>query len=289
MSLLVRINAVLVLGVALAGVLVGMVSSALLRAEARREVLGTASLMLDSALASRTYTANEIDPLLEMQTQSRFPPQSIPFYAATQNFLALRERHPDFYYKEATLNPTNPRDRATDWEADIIQQFRRDPASAQIEGERDTALGRSLYIARPIRAAADCMSCHGLASAAPAALIARYGRDNGFGWQAREVVGAQIVSAPFTEASANAARVFRGVMTATTAALLALLVAANVALYFMVVRPLRKLAGHVDAVSLGHAGAESFSESGGSEIAALSAAFERMRKSLEKALKMIGD
>ena len=124
-SLLIRINAVLVLGFTLAGLAVGSFISTRLQADARREVLGTASLMLDSALASRAYTANEIDPLLAGQMQTHFLPQSIPYYAATQNFISLRERHPDFYYKEATLNPSNPRDRATDWEADIIQQFRQ--------------------------------------------------------------------------------------------------------------------------------------------------------------------
>ena len=58
-----------------------------------------------------------------------FLPQSVPFYAASQNFLKLREHHPEYAYKEATFNPTNPRDRATDWEADLIQQFRNDAQS----------------------------------------------------------------------------------------------------------------------------------------------------------------
>ncbi|MGH8219572.1 MAG: c-type heme family protein [Steroidobacteraceae bacterium] len=288
MNLLVRINAVLVLGFTLAGLAMGMLCSALLRADARREVLGTASLMLDSALASRAYTANEIDPLLAAQMQSRFLPQSIPYYAATQNFLALRERHPDFYYKEATLNPSNPRDRATDWEADIIEQFRNSPATTQIEDARDTPLGRALYIARPIRARAECLSCHGLASAAPATLIARYGRDNGFGWQPNEVIGAQIVSAPLAQASANATRVFREIMIGAAAVLLTLLTGVNLTLYGMVVRPLRRMTRHADAVSLGQAPGERFAMGGTLELAALAASFERMRKSLEKALKMVG-
>jgi hypothetical protein len=54
-------------------------------------------------------------------------------------------------YKEAALNPTNPRDRAVDWEADIINTFRNHPGAAkELVGERDTPTGRSLYLARPI-------------------------------------------------------------------------------------------------------------------------------------------
>jgi HAMP domain-containing protein len=288
MGLLIRINAVLVAGAVLAALALGMLSSALLRADARREVLGTAALMLDSALASRAYTANEVDPLLVDQMKSRFLPQSVPFYAATQNFLSLRERHPGFYYKEATLNPSNPRDRATDWEADIIQQFRNNSATRQIQGERETPVGPALYLARPIRAQGECLTCHGLASAAPATLIERYGHDNGFGWQPDEVIGAQIVSAPIADASTNAARMFRSIMTGIVVVLLALIVAVNLALYGMVVRPLRQMARRADAVSLGQGIGEPFACAGGGEISALSAAFERMRKSLDKALKMVG-
>jgi HAMP domain-containing protein len=288
MSLLIRINAVLLASATLAALALGMASSALLRADARREVLGTAELMLDSALASRAYTANEIDPLLVDQMKIRFLPQSIPFYAATQNFLSLHERHPDFYYKEATLNPSNPRDRATDWETDIIQQFRANPATRQIQGERETPMGPALYLARPIRAQTECLACHGLATAAPATLIARYGHDNGFGWQPEEVIGAQIVSAPLAGASTNAARLFRSIMLDIVVALLALLAIVNLVLYGMVLRPLRRMARRADAVSLGQGSGEPFVAEGSGEIAALSVAFERMRKSLAKSLKMLG-
>ena len=99
--------------------------------------------------------------------QEEFPPQSVPSYAATQNFLSFHERHPEYSYKEATLNPTNPRDRAADWESDIIQRFRNDAHTQQVIGERDTPMGKSLYLARPIRAKAECLVCHSTASAAP--------------------------------------------------------------------------------------------------------------------------
>ena len=211
MNLMVRLNVVFVITFAVAGWIAHEVCGSLQQSDARREVLATAGLMLDSALASRAYTADEIDPLLVGHMQDGFPPQSIPFYAATQTFTALRKLHPSFTYKEATLNPTNPRDRATDWEADIIDQFRNHPSSQQLSGERVTPMGRSVYLARPIRAQPECLACHGLASAAPAALIARYGHDNGFGWQPSEVIGAQIVSVPFANAAEDARRLFSGI------------------------------------------------------------------------------
>lgn len=288
MNLLVRLNVVFVIAFAVVGVVAYHVCASLQQADARREVMTTAGLMLDSALASRAYTADEIDPLLEAHMQDSFPPQIIPFYAATQTFNELRKLHPDFTYKESTLNPTNPRDRATDWEADIIDQFRNHPNSTQMEGERATPMGRSLYLARPIHAQPECLACHGLATAAPATLVARYGHDNGFGWQPNEVIGAQIVSVPFSDAAYGAQRLFSGVTAVIVAVLVALLVIVNATVYWMLLRPLRQMTRHADAVSLGQATGVTFA-GGNDEIGALGEAFERMRKSLDKAMKMIGN
>jgi hypothetical protein len=107
----------------------GYACRSILEANAQREVFAEAGLMMDSALAVRDYTANEILPLLSERIQTEFPPQSVPFYAATQNFLRLREHHPEYTYKEAALNPTNPRDRAADWEG--AQEPRKGVAAAR--------------------------------------------------------------------------------------------------------------------------------------------------------------
>ena len=82
--------------------------------------------MMEAALASRNYTNTQIKPLLETQLKYVFLPQTVPAYAATEQFNDLRKTHQDYAYKEATLNPTNPRDRASDWEADVVQIFRAD-------------------------------------------------------------------------------------------------------------------------------------------------------------------
>lgn len=287
MNLLVRINLALALTFAIAGLAVGYACSSMLQANAKQEVLQQAGLMIDSALATRAYTAEEILPLLAAQMQNEFLPQTVPFYAASQNFINLRERHPQYTYKEATLNPTNPRDRATDWEADIIQKFRNDSQTREIIGERDTPTGRSLYMARPIRVESECLGCHSLPASAPAALLARYGRDNGFGWQDHEIVGAQVVSVPFASATASADRVFRNIMTSIAVILAAALLVVNGVLYFAVVRPVRRIAGIADELSLGNMSAGDFPLRGSTELVALARSFKRMRTSLDKALKLL--
>jgi protein-histidine pros-kinase len=287
MNLLLRINVALAVIFLLGALITGVACRAVLQANAEREIVAQAGLLMDSALAIRDYTEIEILPLLHAQMQNEFLPQSVPFYAATQNFLRLHRVHPQYSYKEAALNPTNPRDRAADWEADIIQRFRNDAAMHEFVGKRDTPMGESLYLARPIRADTGCLPCHSLPAVAPAAVIARYGNGNGFGWQANEVIGAQIVSVPIASADASASRAFRVFLASLTAVFAALLLVVNVVLYVLVVRPVRRMAQIADLVSMGDATAPAFPVGGGAEIAALGRSFNRMRISLAKAVKLL--
>jgi protein-histidine pros-kinase len=287
MNLLVRINLVLAAAFALAAFAVGEACWTMLQENAKQETLREAGLMMDSALSMRAYTAAEIVPLLNTQMEKEFLPQSVPSYAATKNFLHLHEKHPEYAYKEATLNPTNLQDRAMDWESDLIQQFRNDEHHTEIVGERDTPTGTSLYLARPIRAEAKCLVCHSAPQAAPATLIQRYGSNNGFGWQVHEVIGAQVVSVPLATATANATRIFRGVMGSIAAILIATLLIVNIILYYLVVRPVRRMATIADQVSLGNMASGEFPEHGSSELTNLGRAFNRMRTSLDKALTML--
>jgi protein-histidine pros-kinase len=287
MSLLVRINLALTALFAVTALLAAYVCWNILETNARREVLAQAGLMMDSATAIRDYTADEILPLLDERMRRDFPPQSVPFYAATQNFYRLRQHRADYTYKEATLNPTNPRDRATDWEADIIQRFRNDSLAQEMVGERDTPMGRALYLARPIRTEAGCAACHSAPSVAPQTLLARYGSNNGFGWAEREIVGAQIVSVPFASATASAMRAYRGFITSLLAIIAGVFIVVNVLLYTLVVRPVRSIAMVAEGLSLGDTAAAQFPGGGATEIASLVRSFDRMRKSLEKALRLL--
>jgi hypothetical protein len=129
--------------------------------------------------------------------EHEFLPQSIPFFAATEAFNYFRHQYPDYAYKEAALNPTNPRDRTSDWEMDVVDMFRNDASRKDFAGQRETPVGPVPFVSRPIRLDdGSCLKCHGAAENAPPELIKRYGADNGFGWALGDVVGAQIVSIP---------------------------------------------------------------------------------------------
>ncbi len=212
MKLIVKFNLVLLMVFLLGMAATAYVSHELLHANARSEIRENARILMDSALAVRKYTSEQIKPLLETQMKYEFLPQSVPSYSATEYFSEIHRKFPEYSYKEAALNPTNPRDRAADWEADIVHAFRSDDAKTEVFGERDTPNGRTLFLARPLKIKDPaCLLCHSTVEIAPKTMLDKYGTANGFGWNLNETIGAQVVSVPMQvpiERANNAFKVF---------------------------------------------------------------------------------
>jgi protein-histidine pros-kinase len=277
------------LAVFLAGFSVtGYVSRTLLDRHAREQVLGEARLVMEAALAVRAYTVDEVRPHLAGQMDKVFLPQTVPAFAATETLNHLRRKYANYAYKEATLNPTNLRDRPTDWEADLIHSFRNRAEQKEISGERDTPTGRLLYVAHPIRIESPaCLQCHSTPDVAPPSMIRIYGPANGFGWKLDEVVGAQVVSVPMSVPLENAAQAFRTFMVSLAAVFALVFIVLNLLLSWLIIGPVTRLSAAADKVSTGDFEQPEFSEKGSDEVAVLASSFNRMRRSLEKAMQMI--
>jgi len=290
MSLLTKFNLALVLVFSLAMVPVGLVSRALLQRSARSQVIQNARIMMETAMAVRGYTIKEIKPLLDARLAQQFLPQTVPAYSATEIFNNLRQSHPEYEYKEATLNPSNPRDRTSDWEADVVNEFRRDSRKSEIIGERETTAGRALFLSHPIQIKdPKCLACHLTPEEAPVSLVRQYGPSNGFGWKLDEVVGAQIVSVPMSIPVAMADSAFKTMLFALAGVFGFTLLVLNVLLRFAVIAPLKRLAALADQVSRGDLEVPDIAVKGRDEVAVLAGSFNRMRISLQKALAMLDE
>ena len=266
----------------------GYVCYNLLQKNARDEVVRNAELMMQTALSIRSYTVKEVKPKLASQLQHTFLPQTVPAYAATETINKLREKYPEYSYKEATLNPTNPRNRAADWERSLVQDFMLDTGQKEIIGERNTELGRILYIARPIRISNPaCLACHGQPKAAPQSMVNLYGDENGFGWRQDEIVGAQMVTVPMKLPLENAKQAFITFMVSLSIVFAVLFVVINIMLSYMIVTPIVKMSKTADQVSIGNFDIPEYAPRGEDEMAVLATSFNRMRRSLEKAMRMV--
>lgn len=290
MSLRTKFNLVMLASFLLGMTGAGFVSNEVLQRNAREEILNTAGILMESAMAIRTYTVSEIRPLLSVQIKRNFLPQTVPAYAATTNIQNLRKKYPEYTYKEATLNPTNPASRATDWESTIIDYFRNDLKQQEIIGEHDTATGPMLYMARPIQIKNEnCLNCHGKIEDAPETMLARYGKANGFGWKLNEVIGSQIVSVPMSLPLARADHTFHTFMTALAIVFIGVFIILNLLLQFIVIQPIKKISSTAHDVSMGEMDAPECDTKGKDEIAELGHSFNRMRRSLNNAIEMLDD
>ena len=291
MKLLVKFNILLIMVFGLGLLLIAYQSRTFLQEQAQAEVLRQAGLMAASALATRNYTDHYITPVLEKTTEHTtvFLPQAIPFFASTTTFQQIRQTYPDYTYKEAALNPTNLRDRATDWEADIINYFRNSPKETELVRVRDAATGPSLSLAHPIRVESGCLQCHSQPGLAPKALIKHYGAQNGFGWNLDEVIGAQIISIPTSLPIKMARQGLSELLINLSVIFLAAILLIDTGLYFIVIRPLRKISISADRISQGEMDLEQLPVRGNDEVAQVTRSFYRMHTSLKKALDLLNE
>lgn len=255
----------------------------------KEEVLQSSRIMMESAAGARKYTSEQITPLLVHDLTGEFHPQSVAAYAAKRSFDVLHARFADYRYREAALNPTNPEDRAVDWEADIINDFRAHPDRSEISAERETPTGPVLDLARPLVNKQMCLQCHSTPAAAPKSMVALYGTQNGFGWRPNDIIGAQIVSVPMSVSTARAERIRTLFVLPFLGVFALLFVLLNLLLNHMIITPIDRITKMAEAVSLGDSDAPEYFRGGVDQVARLSASFNRMRRSLQEALRLLDE
>jgi HAMP domain-containing protein len=281
---------ILLLMILLVGLsLSGLALSTLLGQNAKNEIATNALSLIDTMSAVREYTNTQINPELADELENRFLPQTVAAYSAREVFENLRSKpeYHDFFYKEATLNPTNLRDKADSFETKIVERFRKDKNLKQLSGFRTVPGGELFYIARPLAVSQQsCLVCHSTPDKAPKTLIERYGTTSGFGWDLNEIVAAQMVSLPanrvFEKANQSSLMIVGIVSTVFVAVTLFL----NFFLNRQVIRPLKQLTRVAEQVSTGHMDVD-FEQLSNDEIGNLGKAFKRMKLSLEMAMKRI--
>jgi protein-histidine pros-kinase len=278
------ISGAFLVGLALAG----FGAYTILTRNALEDSLQNARIMIEGASAIRKYTADYNWPLLEPQLKIQFLPQSVSAFAAQTTLKLVRQKIPEYTYREPTLNPTNVNDRASDWEADIINGFRDDSSKSETVTIRDTPGGKFLTLSHPLKIGSQaCLSCHSTPENAPPTMVALYGSQNGFGWKLGEIVGAQVVSIPLGVPLARAYQALFWFMLALAGTFIVTIVIVDVLLRVLVTRPVAEISEMADKVSMGQLDTPEYVHASRDEIGSLSASFNRMRRSLQNAMRML--
>lgn len=281
----------------------GYVSYRLESRQGFEEIKLKADMLLESGVAVGAYTAQDVAPTLSALQGAEFHAAQVPSYAAQNVMRRFAEKFPDYTYRESSLNPTNLADRANDWEVGLLRAFTADPKRKDAFGETGHGADSRFYLARPIRVeSAACMQCHSTPSAAPAAMLAKYGPVNGFGWKLGDVVGLQLVEVPTAPTSV---KTFNSVLVTVGSLACIFVLSAVVFLLLLrryVTRPLDFLtraahessvdshAPHGDALSLAGVGSGEASLSAlGGQFKTLHQAIVRLRTSVDHALVRVFD
>ncbi|MBC1258220.1 c-type heme family protein, partial [Trichormus variabilis] len=269
----------------------GAALSSILQNRAQTEVISKALVLLNTMTSVRQYTQDRVRNLLlpQLETEAAFIPETVPAFSATEVFENLRknEQYQNFFYKEATLNPTNLRDKADTYEAAIVERFRKNPSLPEIASFRTLPEGTVFYIARPLAIKEQsCLQCHSTPEKAPKSQLVTYGSENGFGWQLNEIVAAQIISVPSEEVFNNAQSTWLGIMAFLVVIFAIVVIIINFLIKKTVIQRIRKIENIAQRVSTGDMSAE-FEDKTNDEIGGLAAAFNRMKYSLTIAMDML--
>lgn len=260
----------------------------ILHHRAVQQTAAEAGRMLSIATAVRGYTDEQIAPLLRNDDKV-FHPETVPAFAAQSVYRGMAAIHPEYTYREPALKPTNPDDLPTPFEVELLGKFRANADLKELAGEREGAKGKLYYLARPIRAQESCLHCHDTSQRAPAAMVAKYGPFNGFGWRLNEVVALQSLTIPAAQELRQTGEIALMLAGGLLLVFLATYAALALAIESLVVRPLRSLEQAAEAASTGTGGGAPLPASGASEIRSIATAIERLRVSLAKAMKRPGD
>jgi HAMP domain-containing protein len=286
-----KFNVFLIIVFIVGSIVSGSLLFNVLEQKAEAEVSDKADLIVQTMNSVRDYTSSNIGPLLSprLETEQTFIPETIPAFSATEVFQRLRknEEYRNFFYKEATLNPTNLRDKVDSFETILLDRFRKDTAVKEQAGFRDLPGGKIFYIAHPLKIKQEsCLRCHSTPDRAPKSQINTYGSENGFGWKLGEIVATQVISVPAEEVFNDAQDALKLIMSILIGIFAAILLTVNYLLRRNVIRPIRQMARTAESVSLGEMESE-FTHKSKDEIGLLATAFNRMKSSLEISMKLL--
>lgn len=286
-----KVNLILVI-VFIGGIFIsGTALAKVLEQKTESEVANKAVMLMQMTNSIRQYTNEKVQPLLlpKVETSEEFIPESIPSFSLREVFAIFRKNkdYANFIYKDAATNPTNLRDKADNFEAKIVQEFRQNPGLNEKFGFRTISGEKLFYTARPFKIEHEsCLRCHSTPEQAPKSQLKTYGRDNGFNWKLNDIVATQIVYVPAEDIFNQANRSFLIVLSVLGAIFTVTVVIINLLLKKTVLKRIKSIATVAEKVSVGDMNAN-FGRQDKDEIGALAEAFNRMKYSLEIALNML--
>jgi len=287
-----KVNLILIIFF-ISGILIsGVVLSNVLEDRTQNEINSKALILMEMNNSIREYTNKQLQPLLIKKMEENpdiFIPEAIPSFSVREIFEKFRKNPgcADYFYKDATLNPTNLRDKADGFETEIIQRFRNDSNTTSVSGYRNLLGSKLYYTAKPFSINnKSCLQCHSTPEEAPKSQLATYGTENGFGWNLNEILGIQITYVPAEQIIEYAHRLFVTITGIITIVFTSVIIIINLFLKRTILKRIKQIAKVAKEVSIGNLNVN-LSKQRKDEIGDVAEAFYRMKLSLEIAMLIL--
>ncbi len=273
----------------LATIAIGYTSYMLSRQSAIAEAKSKGEIIYNYIKASGKFFGKYQYPLImeDNMDKDRFIPELMSkFVVSRMEFEIFQETLEGYLFKQATLDPLWPDNKADAGEKKVIAYFKANPEAVESQGMMQKGGDNYFYTARPIRIEkAFCLTCHGDPADAPGDQRDIYGTENGYNWSMGETVGTSIVYISISKAMVDAKQSALKIFTVGIVCLLVTIICIWIFLDRSVVAPIIRLSGSAKDISIGKNLCDSIHTESNDEIGGLANSIDRMRISVNKLLK----
>jgi PAS domain S-box-containing protein len=236
--------------------------------------------------ATRSYVKEVVRPALDKESHEFMADVESSTRVARGVFERYAKNYPDYRFKEAADNPLNLLNKADSFEEGILRRFRADRGLKQITTFLPDGHGSAWYVsATPIVVERSCLRCHDTPDAAPREILARYGREHGFGWEIGDVAAALTVRVPTAKLQAEQALFRKTVIVWVVALAAALMLVIWLCARQLVWLPMFRMSMHMYSIAENSAYHQKLPEASRSdELGASAKAFNHVLTVVERSM-----
>jgi HAMP domain-containing protein len=259
----------------------------ILKQNAVREILEESNLMLAAMEGARKYTGEVLRPRISKELPDKFIIEAMSAtFVARGIEKRIREKLPNYAFKEATLNPLNLEYKADNFEEAKIEEFKSGKLEKEWRGYKKTGTGNFYVIMRPVEIKPDCIRCHGDPLQAPPEVREQFGTTHGYGWKAGEIQTVNTIYVPADVPIENAKKALILFTLLYSVFFFAVIIIIDRAIKASIIKPIEEFVNVAEDISRGKFERE-FAVKTDDEIKTLASAFTRMKLSLEKAMDIM--
>ena len=286
----IRSRFIVIMGIifGLATVMIGIASYKFSERNAMDGAKSKGHLIFNYILANRAFYKKHQRPLImELIEKDRFYPELMSGFVLTRGtFDIFKKNLVGYDFKQATVDPLYPPNKANAKEMELINMFRANPALKDYEGTMERNGETFFVLAKPIKVEKKgCLRCHGDVNDAPKDQVEIYGTENGYNWKVGDTVASYVVYVSVQEALVAAKKSAIVLYLIGSGCLLVALIGLWIFMARFVVNPIVGLSIKAEEISLGRNLEESVGIKQDDEIGALANAIERLRMSMVRILK----